>query len=111
MRNKDMLNSFEDVTILCQFLYMNPVHYITVDNGMAKIEVRMDEHGYFFAKNLNFPELPDFNWTETMNVRNMLTIIYQLKNDKPEVWGESFNSRWDEIKNITLHNIALNRIQ
>lgn len=108
MRTKDNLMGFEDVTILCQFLYMNPVHYITVDNGMAKIEVRMDEDFRFMGKNLNFPDLPDFNWTETMNVRNMLSVVSQLKETEPEVFKESFKNRWDEIKNITLHNMALN---
>lgn len=109
MRTKDKLMNFENMTILCQYLYMNEAHFITVDNGMAKIEVRMDKNYNFKAKNLNFPELPDLNWTDTMNIPNIISIVEQLKEVEPEIFKESYENRWEEIKNITLHNMTLNK--
>ena len=63
MRNKDMLIDIEDITVLYQYLYMSDKHFVTIDNGMAKLEIRMNEVGYFHAKNLNFPDLPGLDYT------------------------------------------------
>lgn len=59
MRSKDILFGLEDITILCQYLYMSEDNYISIDTGMATLELRMNENGDTMAKNLNFPELPD----------------------------------------------------
>lgn len=59
MRDVPTLLELEDITILYQYLYMSEDHFITVDNGVAKLEIRMNENCYFHAKNLNFPDLPD----------------------------------------------------
>ena len=79
MRNVDTLLDFEDIVILYQYLYMSDDNYVTVDNGVAKLEIRMNENGYFHAKNLNFPDLPDLSYTDMMTIPNMLGIIDQLK--------------------------------
>lgn len=88
---------------------MNKNHFIVIDSGVAKIGVRMDEDGYFKGKNSNFAELTELNLTDIMNIPNILTTISKLKTAEPDVFKDSFKSRWDEIKNITLYNIALNR--
>lgn len=109
MRTVDTLFDLEDITILYQYLYMSEDHFITVDNGIAKLEIRMNDKGYFHCKNLNFPELPDSNYTDMMTIPNMFGIIDQLKN-VPPIEFDSFKSRWEELRTITLSNVAQNKM-
>lgn len=111
MRDALTLLELEDITILYQYLYMSEEHYITVDNGITKLEIRMNEHCYFQAKNLNFPDLPDLSYTDMMVIPNMLGIIDQLKQAPPIEFRAEFKSRWEEIKTITLANVVQNRMR
>ena len=111
MRYVPTLLEIEDITILYQYLYMNEEHFITIDNGVAKLEIRMNEHGYFHAKNLNFPDLPDLSYTDMMTIPNMFGIIDQLKNTEPVEFKTEFKSRWEEIKTITQANIVQNKMR
>ena len=110
MRNLDTLFAIEDIATLWQYLYMSEEHFITIDNGMAKLEIRMRENGSFHAKNLNFPNLPDLEYTDMMVLPNMLGIIDQLKHVPPAEF-DSFESRWDEIHTITSANIVQNKMK
>ena len=56
MRTVNTLLDLEEIPILWQYLYMNEDHYVIVDNGVAKLEIRMRENCSFHAKNLNFPD-------------------------------------------------------
>lgn len=109
MRTNDVLIELEEIPILWQYLYMSEKHYITVDNGVAKLEIRMRENCSFRAKNLNFPDLPDLEYTDMMTIPNMLGIIDQLKNIPPIEYKETFKSRWEEVRGITLMNVAENK--
>lgn len=111
MRNVDTLLDLEEILILWQYLYMAEDHYITVDNGITKLEIRMRENCSFHAKNLNFPDLPDLEYTDMMVIPNMLGIIDQLKNISPIEFKKEFSSRWDEIKTITKANIVQNKMK
>ena len=111
MRTTDVLIELEEIPILWQYLYMSDEHYITIDNGIAKLEIRMRENCSFHAKNLNFPDLPDLEYTDMMTIPNMLGIIDQLKNVPAVEFKEYFKSRWDEVRNITLGNVAQNKMK
>lgn len=111
MRNVDTLIELEDIAILFQYLYMNEEHFITVDNGVTKLEIRMRENGSFHAKNLNFPDLPDLEYTDMMVIPNMLGIIDQLKNVPPVEFKTEFKSRWEELRTITLANVVQNKMR
>lgn len=110
MRNVDTLLDLEEIPILWQYLYMNEEHFVTVDNGITKLEIRMRDNCSFHAKNLNFPDLPDLEYTDMMIIPNMLGIIDQLKNVPPAEFKE-FKSRWDEMKAVTLANVVHNRMR
>jgi hypothetical protein len=110
MRTVSTLLDLEEIPILWQYLYMNEDHYVTVDNGVATLEIRMRENCSFHAKNLNFPDLPDLEYTDMMIIPNMLGIIDQLKNIPP-IEFKDFKSRWDEIRTITLANVVQNRMR
>lgn len=106
MRTIDNLLALEEIPTLLQYLYLDESHYITVDNGLAKLELRMTESFSVHAKNLNFPDLPDLNYDDMMNIPNMLGIIEQLKESPAVEYKSQFNSRWEEISTITNANVG-----
>lgn len=111
VRNVDTLLELEDIVILWQYLYMSEDNYITVDNGITKLEIRMNENGYFHAKNLNFPDLPDLDYTDMMVIPNMLGIIDQLKHIQPIEFKNEFKSRWEELRAVTVANVSQNKMR
>lgn len=90
---------------------MSENHFITIDNGLTQLEIRMNDSGYFQAKNLNYPDLPDLDYTDMMVLYNMLGIIEQLNHVKPVEFPNSFKSRWEEIKSITTANVVQNKMK
>ena len=108
MRSKIILKELEDSLVIYQFLYMNPENRITVNNGMTDLEIRLDENLRFYSRNLSFPHLPEMNYTQQMTLSCCLGIADYMKEQKPKQFPESFETLWDEIKDITLSNMALN---
>lgn len=111
MRTKDVLiNDFKDLATLLQYLYMSEEHFIEVENAIGvPLRIRMDENLRCFCKNLNFPDLPESNWTEEMSVPTIMAIIDQLKEKPATEFPKSFPSRWEEIKTLTCIQLSLNR--
>lgn len=107
-RSKDVLKELDDVLVLYQFLYMNPENRVVVNNGMTDLEIRLDENLRFYSRNLSFPHLPEMNYTEQMTLSCCLGIADYLKEQKPKQFPETFESLWDEIRQITLSNMASN---
>lgn len=108
MRTKEKLANFKDVMILCQYLYLSNHHFISIDNGMAILEIRMNDNFGFSVKNLNFPELAATGYTESMNVPNMLGIIEHLKKVPAVEYKDNFSNRWEEIRTVVIINGLLN---
>lgn len=111
MRTKDvLLNDFDRVKILCQYLYMDENNYIDVDNGLTVLRIRMNEHFGFLCKNLRFPDLPEMNYTEEMSIRQIIGISYKLE-EMPPMFNYGHKNRWQEIHEMTLVDTALNKFQ
>ena len=111
MRNKDiLLNDFDRVKTLCQYLYMDENHYIEVDNVFTTLRIRMTDDFRFKCKNLSFPDLPELNYTEEMSIENIIGICYRLESMEP-MFNYGHNNRWEEIEAITLTQCALNKFQ
>lgn len=110
MRTSDTLFDLEEIPILYQYLYMDESHYITIDNGVTKLEISMTDSCYFKAKNLRFPDIQELNYTDMMTIPNMLGIIDQLKHVPAVEFPTCFTNRWEEIKTITMTNVAQNKI-
>lgn len=110
MRTRDiLLDGFEDIRILQQYLYMSEEHFIEIENSIGvKLQIRMGENLHYYCKNMNFPDLPDMCWSESMTNETMLAIIEQLKEGKAVEFPERFKSRWEELKTITLMNLCQN---
>ena len=110
MRSIETLFDLEEIPILLQYLYMSEYHYITIDNGVTQLEIRMTEGCYFKAKNLKFPDLPDLSYTDMMTIPNMLGIIDQLKHVPAVEFPTCFDNRWEELRTIVLTNVAQNKM-
>ena len=106
----DTLFGMEEIIILYQYLYMDENHYITVDNGITKLEIRMRENCSFHAKNLRFHDVPDLDYTDMMTIPNTIGIIDQLKDVPAVEFPTCFTNRWEEIKTITATNVAQNKM-
>ncbi len=109
MRTKDELFMLGEISTLLQYLFMNKKHTITFNNGLTDLQIRMDANFNILCKNLQFPDIPESNFTEQMTVLYMLGVIQILQNTPPVEYKNAFTNRWEEIKQITLANLALNR--
>lgn len=107
--NKDNLFAIEDYATLMQYLALG--YKIKINNGMAVIEIWMEDNYKIKGLNLNFGDLPPYNYETEMTLENVLLgIIPQLKKQEPEEF-KTFENRWEEIKTITLDTVALNKIE
>lgn len=111
VRTKDELFMLGEVSTLLQYLFMSEKHTITFNNGLTDLQIRMDENFNILCKNLQFPDIPESNFNEQMTTLYMLGVIQILQNTPPVEFKNSFANRWEEIKQITLTNLALNRKQ
>lgn len=109
MRTKDELFMLGEVSTLLQYLFLSESHTITFNNGLTNLKIRMDENFNILCKNLTFPDLPESNFSEQMTPAYMLGVIQILQETPPNEFKDSFKNHWDEIKQITLANLALNR--
>lgn len=106
MRTNDvLLDGFGDIKVLFQYLYMSEEHSITVNNGVCDLNLSMDENLRIWQKNMNFPDLDSA--VREIQLAEMLAIVEQLKEQKPQVY-KRFVNRWEEIKQITTINVAQN---
>ena len=109
MRTKDELFLLGDIGIMLQYLYISENHRITFNNGITDLQIRMDENFNIFCKNLNFPDVLESNFSPQMIPAYYLDVIQLLKNMPPEEHPKHFKNRWEEIKDITMMNLSLNR--
>lgn len=113
-RNNITLFAFEEIPILLQYLYMSEDHKILIHNSIGvplEIYVVTNSEGdiFFRCRNLNFPELEPMDYTKEVHPENLLRIICQLKKEPAAQYPQAFDNRWDEIRDITLTNLALNK--
>ena len=104
--NTILIRGFDDIVILLRYLYMNENHKVVVDNSLCRLEIGLRPDLRFSVKNLNFPLLPDS--VRALELDEMLAIIDQLEEEPAQEYPDSFKNRWEEIKDITLNNLALN---
>lgn len=112
MRTTDvLLQGFENIKILQQYLYISEEHSITITNCIGvQLQIRMGENLHYYCKNMNFPNLPDACWSDNMHPTTMLNIIDQLKEIPAIEFPQSFANRWEEIKMITMTNVTQNEM-
>jgi len=107
MREKEALKDLSDVLVLYQYLYMDSANRIIINNGMAELEIRLNENFEFFCRNLNFPDLPEMCHTMQMTLSYCIGVIACLKEQKPKLFPRVCGSEWDVIKTITASAMAL----
>lgn len=108
MRRSDILiEGFDNIERLCQYLYMSEDHKINVKNSIGvPLEIRMDENMRFKIKNLNFPDCPEI--CDDLTFETLLGIVDQLKEQDAVEFPNRFDNRWQEIEEITAMNLSLN---
>ena len=109
MRNKDILLEIEDVSVFYQYLYLSPEHHIIVNNGLTDLKFELTDSLKIMQTNMNYPQFGASN--QPLDLTNILGIIDKLKNTPPNQYPETFKSRWQEIKETTISNLALNLIR
>lgn len=104
-----LVEGMENVKILLQYLYMDESHHIIVVNTIdVPLKISMDELGNFECINMNFPDLPPMK-NYDFPISQMLAAISQLEESPATEFPATFKNRWEEIKNLTLSNVSLNR--
>ena len=109
MRTKNDLFLLGDIGIMLQYLYMSENHRITFNNGITDLQIRMDENFNILCKNLRYPDVPELNFSSEMVPAYCLGLIDILKNMPPEEHPKLFLSRWEEIKDMTMVDLFMNR--
>lgn len=111
MRDKTiLLESFEEIKTLQQFLYMDADNSVSMKNKLGVVvQIRLTDDLQYLGKNLQFPNVPEMNFDGEMNLKVFRELIQQLKL-QPAISNTSrFKSRWEEICEVTLANLALNK--
>lgn len=111
VRTKDELFMLGEVSTLLQYLFMSEKHTIIFNNGLTDLQIRMDENFNIWCRNLQFPDIPESDFSKQMTTLYMLGVIQILQNTPPVEFKNAFANRWEKIKQITLANLALNRKQ
>ena len=110
MRTKDLLYKIDEYRIFMQYLYANKDHKITVNNGVAALELYMDDDLEIYAKNLIVPNAPPLFYSSELTLANVLfKIIPYLKTQKSQY--KTMENKWEEIRTISLEHFALNKMQ
>ena len=109
MRTKDELFLLGDIGIMLQYLYMDENHRITFNNGVTDLQIRMDENFNILCRNLSFPDVPESYFSSALVPTYCLGVIQLLQNMPPEEHPKHSKNRWEEIKDITMINLSLNR--
>lgn len=107
--NTILVEGMENIKTLLQYLYMDEENYIIVENDMGiPLKISMDENGRFECANMHFPDVPPMK-NYDFPVPSMLAAIKQLEGQRPDKFPDRFKNRWEEIKELTLMNVASNR--
>jgi hypothetical protein len=106
VRNKDILLEIEDVSVFYQYLYLSPEHHIMVSNGITELKFELNDSLKIMQTNMKYPQFGASN--QPLDLTNILGIIDKLKNTPPNQYPETFENRWQEIKETTMGNLALN---
>lgn len=108
MRTREVLvEGFEDVKTLLQYLYMDEDYDIVVSNGITKLSIKLADNLEALQMNLSFPHL---GYTcRPMRLEEWLACVEQLKEQSSDCDYGNFKNKWEEIKTITLMQVALNK--
>ena len=105
MRTKEVLvNGFEEVKTLMQYLYMNGEHTIKIPNGLTTLRLSMNEN----MEIINYDSYLGFKHKRPMELSEWFSCVKLLKEQPSDYEHGQFQNKWEEIKAITSMNVALN---
>lgn len=111
MRSRDcLINDFDDIKVLLQYLYMNEKHSIIVENIYGiKLKYTMDENLHITCLNLKTNSTIG-TYNSFSSPIQMLELIEYLKSEEPLELNNSAKNRWEEIRTIVKSTVALNKL-
>ena len=105
MRTKEVLvNGFEEIKTLMQYLYMNEEHKIKIPNGCTTLCISMDED----MNTKNYDSHLGFVHLRPMELSEWFSCVELLKEQPSDYKHGQLQNKWEEIKAITSMNVALN---
>lgn len=114
-RRKDGLRDIDDIAILLKYLYMNEDAYVIVENSIGlHLKIMMNEHlGLTKVLLDSLTGVRDQRLIEDNDMTPLVlsAVVSQLKEQSAEQFPEEFENRWEEIKTITLSNLAINKMR
>ena len=100
---------FDNIAVLSKFLYMDKNNYVDYNNGITTLRITMNDEDEYQVENLNFPNSKT-NFSQEMTIPVIESVIYGLKEQKPEMKNTMFKNRWEEISTITKANMTLKKV-
>ena len=106
MRTREVLvEGFEDVKTLMQYLYMDENNYITIPGQFSKFQFSMDENMEIYNYDRHF----NIKQHRPLSLSEWLSCVEHLKGQPSDCDYGNFSNKWEEIKTITLMQVALNK--
>lgn len=100
--------ALDEVNILLKYLYLSEDHFVEFKNKIGvRFKLWMKDDSTLVRKMIN--GVTDMEFTsDDINHKTLMGIIAQLKEQPASMFPDSFENRWDELKDLTMVNLALN---
>lgn len=110
MRTKDKLYNIEDMCVLLQYLYLSEDHYIIYTNTLGvSFKVMMDDN--YKCKKIGIDTaVPNMEFSFNDLTPEVLSDLVGHLKTRKSMFPKRFDNKWEEIKEITLASIALNKM-
>lgn len=102
------INALDEVNILLKYLYLSEDHFVEFKNKMGvRFKLWMKDDSTLMRQMIN--GVTDMEFTsDDINHKTLMGIIAQLKEQPASEFPDTFKNRWEELKEMTMANLALN---
>ena len=102
------LDAIDDISMLLKYLYMDEDAYVLFENSIGvKFKLTIDKNLELTRTMVNGVSSPVSIDGNDITPSVLLAIVEQIKEQPAEQFPDRFTNRWEEIKTMTLSNIAL----
>lgn len=104
------IRSLDEVNTLLKYLYLSEDHFVEFEDAMhIRFKLWMKDDSTLVRKMLN--GFTDMEFTsDNFNHKLLMGIIAQLKKQPASEFPDNFENRWEELKEMTMANLALNEM-
>ena len=106
MRTREVLvEGFEEIKTLMQYLYMDENNYIAIPGTIITFQFFMNEDMEIY----NYDKYTGTKYPRPLTISDWLACVERLKEQPSDCGYGNFSNKWEEIKTITLMQVALNK--